>query len=44
MKVEDAKASTYASGAPSPSAAKILAEKGINPADVKWQWSRGKIN
>ena len=29
IKVEDAKGKTYASGAPSPAAAKILAEKGI---------------
>ena len=43
MKVEDAKASTYASGAPSPSAAKILAEKGINPAEVKGSGVGGRL-
>lgn len=43
MKVEDAKASTYASGAPSPSAAKILAEKGINPADVNGSGVGGRL-
>lgn len=43
MKVEDAKASTYASGAPSPSAAKILAEKGINPADVSGSGVGGRL-
>lgn len=42
-KVEDAKASTYASGAPSPSAAKILAEKGINPADVSGSGVGGRL-
>ena len=43
MKVEDAKGSTYASGAPSPSAAKILAEKGINPADVNGSGVGGRL-
>ncbi|MFA6946262.1 MAG: 2-oxoglutarate dehydrogenase complex dihydrolipoyllysine-residue succinyltransferase [Pedobacter sp.] len=42
-KAEDAKASTYASGAPSPSAAKILAEKGVNPADVKGSGVGGRL-
>ncbi len=43
VKVEDSKASTYASGAPSPSAAKILAEKGINPAEVKGSGVGGRL-
>lgn len=42
-KAEDAKASTYASGAPSPSAAKILAEKGINPADLTGSGVGGRL-
>jgi len=42
-KVEDSKASTYASGAPSPSAAKILAEKGINPAEVNGSGVGGRL-
>jgi len=43
VKVEAAKASTYASGAPSPSAAKILAEKGVNPADVNGSGVGGRL-
>lgn len=42
-KPEDTKASTYASGAPSPAAAKILAEKGINTADVKGTGVDGRL-
>lgn len=42
-KSEDNKASTYAAGAPSPAAAKILAEKGINPADVKGSGVAGRL-
>ena len=42
-KAEDAKASTYAAGAPSPSAAKILAEKGVNPADVQGSGVGGRL-
>jgi 2-oxoglutarate dehydrogenase E2 component (dihydrolipoamide succinyltransferase) len=40
---EDAKASTYASGAPSPSAAKILAEKGVDAASVKGTGVGGRL-
>ncbi len=43
VKVEDSKASTYASGAPSPSAAKILAEKAINPAEVNGSGVGGRL-
>jgi len=43
MKVENAKGSTYASGAPSPSAAKILAEKGIDPAGVNGSGVGGRL-
>ncbi|WP_276364527.1 2-oxoglutarate dehydrogenase complex dihydrolipoyllysine-residue succinyltransferase [Daejeonella sp. H1SJ63] len=42
-KAEDAKASTYAAGAPSPAAAKILAEKGVNPADVQGSGVGGRL-
>lgn len=40
---EDAKASTYASGVPSPSAAKILAEKGVDAASVKGTGVGGRL-
>lgn len=40
---EEAKASTYASGAPSPSAAKILAEKGVDAASVKGSGVGGRL-
>ena len=43
VKSEDAKASTYAAGAPSPAAAKILAEKGVNPADVQGSGVGGRL-
>lgn len=36
-------AQTYASGTPSPAAGKILAEKGINPADLKGSGRDGRI-
>ncbi|PRY06077.1 2-oxoglutarate dehydrogenase E2 component [Pontibacter ummariensis] len=36
-------AQTYASGTPSPAAGKILAEKGINPADVQGTGRDGRI-
>ena len=42
-KAEDTKAGTYAAGVPSPSAAKILAEKGVNPADVKGSGVGGRL-
>jgi 2-oxoglutarate dehydrogenase E2 component (dihydrolipoamide succinyltransferase) len=42
-KAEDAKASTYASGVPSPSAAKILAEKGVDAASVKGTGVGGRL-
>ena len=42
-KSDEAKASTYASGAPSPAAAKILAEKGIDPAGVKGSGVDGRL-
>jgi len=42
-KSEEAKGSTYASGAPSPSAAKILAEKGVDAADVKGSGVGGRL-
>lgn len=42
-KSEETKAGTYASGTPSPAAAKILAEKGINPADVKGTGVDGRL-
>jgi 2-oxoglutarate dehydrogenase E2 component (dihydrolipoamide succinyltransferase) len=38
-----AKQSTYASGTPSPAAAKILAEKGIDPASVNGNGVAGRI-
>ena len=40
---EELKASTYAAGAPSPSAAKILAEKGVDAADVKGSGVGGRL-
>jgi len=43
VKSEEAKASTYAAGAPSPAAAKILAEKGVNPADVQGSGVGGRL-
>jgi len=43
MKVEDAKGKTYAAGAPSPAAAKILAEKGIDPAAVDGTGVGGRL-
>lgn len=43
VKSEEVKGSTYASGAPSPSAAKILAEKGIEAADVKGSGVGGRL-
>jgi 2-oxoglutarate dehydrogenase E2 component (dihydrolipoamide succinyltransferase) len=43
IKVEDAKGKTYASGAPSPAAAKILAEKGIDPAAVNGTGVGGRL-
>ncbi|MBF9255310.1 2-oxoglutarate dehydrogenase complex dihydrolipoyllysine-residue succinyltransferase [Pontibacter sp. 172403-2] len=36
-------AQTYASGTPSPAAGKILAEKGVNPADVQGSGRDGRI-
>ena len=42
-KTEELKASTYAAGVPSPSAAKILAEKGIDAADVKGSGVGGRL-
>jgi 2-oxoglutarate dehydrogenase E2 component (dihydrolipoamide succinyltransferase) len=42
-KTEELKASTYAAGAPSPSAAKILAEKGVNAAEVKGSGVGGRL-
>ena len=42
-KIEELKASTYAAGAPSPSAAKILAEKGVDAADVKGSGVGGRL-
>ena len=42
-KTEELKASTYASGAPSPSAAKILAEKGVDAAEVKGSGVGGRL-
>lgn len=43
IKSEEVKGSTYASGAPSPSAAKILAEKGVDAADVKGTGVGGRL-
>jgi 2-oxoglutarate dehydrogenase E2 component (dihydrolipoamide succinyltransferase) len=43
MKVEDAKEKTYAAGVPSPAAAKILAEKGIDPAGVNGTGVGGRL-
>jgi len=42
-KSEEVKSSTYAAGAPSPSAAKILAEKGVDAADVKGSGVGGRL-
>lgn len=42
-KSDEVKASTYAAGAPSPSAAKILAEKGVDAADVKGSGVGGRL-
>jgi len=42
-KSEEVKGSTYAAGAPSPSAAKILAEKGLDAADVKGSGVGGRL-
>lgn len=42
-KAEETKASTYAAGAPSPSAAKILAEKGVDAASVKGTGVGGRL-
>jgi len=39
----DDKASTYASGSPSPAAAKILAEKGVEPATVNGSGIGGRL-
>lgn len=41
--VETTTAANYASGHPSPVAAKVLAEKGINPADVEGTGRNGRI-
>ncbi|HEY0669939.1 MAG TPA: biotin/lipoyl-containing protein, partial [Sphingobacteriaceae bacterium] len=41
--VQSDKASTYAAGSPSPSAAKILAEKGIEPSGVDGSGVGGRI-
>jgi 2-oxoglutarate dehydrogenase E2 component (dihydrolipoamide succinyltransferase) len=43
VKSEEGKASTYAAGAPSPSAAKILAEKGVDPAELKGSGVGGRL-
>lgn len=43
VKSDVEKGSTYASGAPSPSAAKILAEKGVDAADVKGSGVGGRL-
>ena len=42
-KSEEVKASTYAAGVPSPSAAKILAEKGVDAAEVKGSGLGGRL-
>jgi 2-oxoglutarate dehydrogenase E2 component (dihydrolipoamide succinyltransferase) len=42
-KTEELKASTYAAGTPSPSAAKILAEKGVDAAEVKGSGVGGRL-
>jgi len=42
-KSEEVKASTYAAGLPSPSAAKILAEKGVDAADVNGSGVGGRL-
>lgn len=41
--VETTTAANYASGHPSPVAAKVLAEKGINPADIEGTGRNGRI-
>jgi 2-oxoglutarate dehydrogenase E2 component (dihydrolipoamide succinyltransferase) len=43
VKSEEVKASTYAAGAPSPAAAKILAEKGVDPAELKGSGVGGRL-
>lgn len=43
VKSEEGKASTYAAGAPSPAAAKILAEKGVDPAELKGSGVGGRL-
>lgn len=40
---QEAKGSTYASGSPSPAAAKILAEKGVDPASVQGSGVGGRL-
>lgn len=42
-KPQEAKGSTYASGSPSPAAAKILAEKGVDPASVQGSGVGGRL-
>mgnify|MGYP001606153452 CR=1 FL=1 len=42
-KTDEAKSSTYASGVPSPAAAKILAEKGVEPASVTGSGVGGRL-
>lgn len=42
-KPAEPKGSTYASGVPSPAAAKILSEKGVNPADIKGSGVGGRL-
>lgn len=42
-KSEEVKAGTYAAGVPSPSAAKILAEKGVDAAEVKGSGVGGRL-
>jgi len=42
-KSEEVKAGTYAAGVPSPSAAKILAEKGVDTADVNGSGVGGRL-
>lgn len=41
--VKETAASTYATGTPSPAAAKILSEKGINPSAIKGSGKDGRI-
>jgi len=42
-KVEGAKETTYASGVPSPAAAKILAEKGVDPSAINGSGPGGRV-